>query len=124
LLFHTSGIDPQDRGYIDRLAERSRNIEVLCNRFAAEFLLPEKAFEAALADLRPDERSAEILAARFHVSREFIFRQFVDRDLIAQDEYVLAARRWADQKQEGEGGEGTYSFPGSVANFAADGVPV
>jgi Zn-dependent peptidase ImmA (M78 family) len=109
LLFHTSGLDPQDRGYIDRLAERPRNIEVLCNRFAAQFLLPENAFEAALAGLRPDERTAEILAAHFHVSREFIFRKFLDRDLIAQDEYVLAARRWADQKQGGSGGDPYWS---------------
>jgi Zn-dependent peptidase ImmA (M78 family) len=109
LLFHTSGIDPQDHGYIDRLAERSRNIEVLCNRFAAQFLVPERAFEAALAGMRADERTAEILAARFHVSREFIFRKFLDRDLITQDDYVLAARRWVEQKQGGTGGDSYWN---------------
>jgi Zn-dependent peptidase ImmA (M78 family) len=109
LLFHTSGIDPQDHGYIDRLAERSRNIEILCNRFAAQFLVPEKAFEAAFAGQRADERTAEILAARFHVSREFIFRKFLDRDLITQDDYILAARRWKEQKQEKPGGDSYWN---------------
>ena len=49
LLFHTSGIDPLDDQYVERLPERPQHIEVLCNRFAAQFLVPEKAFEAAFA---------------------------------------------------------------------------
>ena len=92
LLFHTSGIDPLDDQYVERLPERPRHIEVLCNRFAAQFLVPEKAFEAAFAGQRPTERTAEILAARFHVSREFIFRKFLDRDLITHEDYGRAAR--------------------------------
>ena len=109
LLFHTSGIDPQDRAYVDRLVERSRNIEILCNRFAAQFLVPEKAFEAAFAGMPASERTAEILAARFHVSREFIFRKFLDRDLITHETYGVAARKWAAQKQEGDGGNPYWS---------------
>jgi Zn-dependent peptidase ImmA (M78 family) len=109
LLFHTSGIDPRDAGYVDRLPERPRHIEVLCNRFAAQFLLPEKAFEAAFAGQPPTERTAEILADRFHVSREFIFRKFLDRDLITQADYGRAARKWAAQKQDGGGGNPYWS---------------
>ncbi len=54
LLFHTSGIDPLDDGYVERLPDRPRHIEVLCNRFAAQFLLPEAAFEAAFAGQQAD----------------------------------------------------------------------
>jgi Zn-dependent peptidase ImmA (M78 family)/transcriptional regulator with XRE-family HTH domain len=43
LLFHTSGIDPLDDEYIERLHDRPQHIEMLCNRFAAQFLVPEKA---------------------------------------------------------------------------------
>ena len=102
LLFHTSGIDPLDDQYVERLPERPRHIEVLCNRFAAQFLLPEKAFEAAFAGQRPTEQTAETLAGRFHVSREFIFRKFLDRNLITQEDYGRAARKWAAQKQKGK----------------------
>ena len=109
LLFHTSGIDPLDDQYVERLPERPRHIEVLCNRFAAQFLVPEKAFEAAFAGQRPDERTAEILAERFHVSREFIFRKFLDRDLITQEDYGRAARQWAAQRQESGGGNPYWS---------------
>jgi Zn-dependent peptidase ImmA (M78 family) len=104
LLFHTSGIDPLDDQYVERLPDRPRHIEVLCNRFAAQFLLPEKAFEEAFAGQRPTEETAEMLAGRFHVSREFIFRKFLDRNLITREEYGRAARGWAAQKQEGSGG--------------------
>ncbi len=34
LLFHTSGIDPLDDVYVERLPERPRHIEVLCNRLS------------------------------------------------------------------------------------------
>jgi Zn-dependent peptidase ImmA (M78 family) len=109
LLFHTSGIDPVDDEYVGRLPERPQHIEVLCNRFAAQFLLPEKVFEEAFAGQRATERTAETLAARFHVSREFIFRKFLDRELISQDDYRRAARRWAEQKQDGSGGNPYWS---------------
>jgi Zn-dependent peptidase ImmA (M78 family) len=109
LLFHTSGIDPLDDQYLERLPDRPRHIEMLCNRFAAQFLLPEKAFEEALAGHRPTEQTAEMLAGRFHVSREFIFRKFLDRNLITREEYGRAARTWAAQKREGSGGNPYWS---------------
>ena len=109
LLFRTSGIDPLDDQYVERLPERPRHIEVLCNRFAAQFLLPETAFEAAFAGHPSTERTAEMLAGRFHVSREFIFRKFLDRNLITQEDYGRAARKWAAQRHEGSGGNPYWS---------------
>jgi Zn-dependent peptidase ImmA (M78 family) len=109
LLFHTSGIDPLDGQYVERLPDRPRHIEVLCNRFAAQFLVPEKAFEAAFVGQRPTEEMAEMLAGSFHVGREFIFRKFLDRDLITHEDYGRAARQWAAQKQKGSGGDPYWS---------------
>jgi Zn-dependent peptidase ImmA (M78 family) len=109
LLFHTSGIDTLENRYVDRLPEQQKRIEVLANRFAAEFLVPERVFEAALGRRDPSERTAEALAAQFHVSREFIFRKFLDRGLITQTDYAQAAKRWATQKQPGSGGDPYWS---------------
>ena len=78
-LFHTSGIDTRDDSYIPSLAQRPKRIEILCNRFAAQFLVPEAAFTAAMAGTERTARVAERLAARFHVSREVIYRKFLDR---------------------------------------------
>jgi len=105
LIFHTSGIDTLRDEYIPALPDRARRIEVLCNRFAAEFLLPEAAFAEAFAGQEATEETAENIAARFHVSREFIYRKFLDRGLIDQDTYAEAATRWADQRRpSGRGG--------------------
>ncbi len=109
LLFHTSGIDPLEDEYVEHLPDRPKQIEVLCNRFAAQFLMPEKAFETAFAGQPASESTAEMLAARFHVSREFIFRKFLDRGLITQSDYTSAARRWAEQKQGSSGGNPYWS---------------
>ncbi len=105
LLFHTSGIDTIGDEYIPTLPAPARRIEIICNRFAAQFLVPEAAFRDAFAGLDPSEKTAELLAARFHVSREFIYRIFLDRGLIGETAYTEAAARWADQRQAGGGGD-------------------
>ena len=105
ILFHTSGIDTPDERYIPALPERDRRIEVLCNSFAAHFLVPEDAFVKAVAGLRHNEASAERLAAIFHVSRETIYRKFLDRQWITQLEYRRAVDGWNAQRHEvGSGG--------------------
>jgi Zn-dependent peptidase ImmA (M78 family) len=104
LLFHTSGIDTLEDRYIPRLPEQQRRIEILCNRFAAEFLVPEAAFTEAMASRDHSERTAEQLALRFRVSREVIYRRFLDRGWIDEPEYTRAALSWAAQRTAGGGG--------------------
>lgn len=104
LLFHTSGIDTITEEFIPILPDPARRIEIFCNRFAAEFLVPEVAFRRAIAGLEPTEETAEQLADAFNVSREMIFRKFLDRGLIGEAEYVEAAAKWTGQRQAGEGG--------------------
>ena len=108
LLFHTSGIDTIHDEYIPRLADEAKRIEVLCNRFAAEFLLPDHAFNAAVRGLPATEVTAERVAAVFHVSREVVFRRFLDRGLIDQRTYNEASARWAAQTHAGGGPGGDY----------------
>jgi Zn-dependent peptidase ImmA (M78 family) len=105
LLFHTSGVDTLSDDYIPQLPDEAQRIELICNRFAARFLVPEAAFEAAFAGREPSEDTAEELAAYFHVSRELIYRRFFDRGLIDQQTYLDATRRWAAQRKPGTGGD-------------------
>lgn len=100
LIFHTSGIDKVRDRYIDRLTGDSRQIEILCNSFAAEFLLPQNAFERAVAGRPANEATAELVAAQFHVSREVVFRRFFDRGHISEAQYREAADRWNAQQAE------------------------
>ena len=104
LIFHTSGIDTLSDDFIARLPDDDQKIEVICNRFAAEFLLPEDVFEEAFSGQEPTELAAIELAGRFHVSREFIYRKFLDRGVIDEATYRSAAQRWAEQRTSGSGG--------------------
>ena len=108
LVFHTSGIDTLDDHYIPRLAGRQKRIEILCNQFAAQFLVPDTAFNEAIAGRDRSEQTAELLAARFHVSREVIYRKFLDRRWIDQAEYMRAAKEWEGQRQSGGAGGDFY----------------
>ena len=105
LLFHTSGIDTLGDEYIDMLPRDEKRIEVICNRLASRLLVPDDVFERAFAGRPASEATAEELARLFKVSREFIFRKFLDRDLVSEDEYTRAARRWTTQKKPGSGGD-------------------
>ena len=105
LLFHTSGIDTLEDEYIETLPRDERRIEIICNRLAARLLVPEAVFERAFSGQPATETTAEELARLFKVSREFIFRKFLDRELISQADYERAARRWAAQQQQGAGGD-------------------
>jgi Zn-dependent peptidase ImmA (M78 family) len=105
LIFHTSGVDTLNDDYIDALPKDEKRIEVICNRLAARFLVPEDVFDRAFTGRPASEATAEELAGLFKVSREFIFRKLLDRDLISEDDYRRAAKRWAAQKKPGTGGD-------------------
>jgi len=47
LLMHTGGVDTRHDDYIEYLAGNNRRIEILCNKFAAEFLVPSGGFSSA-----------------------------------------------------------------------------
>lgn len=104
LLFHTSGVDAVDDKFLDQLTGDERRIEVICNQMAACLLVPEETFDARFSGRAPTEGAATELAQLFSVSREFIFRKFLERELITSSEYERAAHRWAEQVQRGSGG--------------------
>ena len=104
LLFHTSGIASQEDGYMDELTADGRNIEIICNRMAARLLVPDDEFEQAFAGREATEATAAELAELFSVSRESIFRKFLDGDLITGEEYESAVRSWTAERSGGGGG--------------------
>lgn len=108
LLFHTSGIDTIGDEYIPELPAQARRIEVICNQFAAHFLVPEAAFQDAFIGLDPSQGTAELLAAHFNVSREFIYRKFLNQELITQKAYNDATDLWTGQRIPGGTGGDFY----------------
>jgi Zn-dependent peptidase ImmA (M78 family)/transcriptional regulator with XRE-family HTH domain len=109
LLFHTSGIYVSDDAYIDELPDLEKRIEVTCNRFAADMLVPPNDFERRSAALPADRNSAEQLANLYKVSREVVYRRFLDLNRIERVEYIEASRVWRDEMRREKGGGDYYN---------------
>ncbi len=109
LLFHTSGVDRFRDDYIGRLSGDAKRIEILCNRFAARFLVPAEAFNREFSGLEASREVAELLSNRFCVSREVIYRTFLDRGPIDQEEYESGTKAFSEHKRGGGDGGSYYS---------------
>jgi Zn-dependent peptidase ImmA (M78 family) len=109
LLFHTSGIDMLDEHFIEHLSGVEQKIEIICNSLAARVLVPDDVLDKMLKDAKIGRPLATQLASYFSVSREVIYRKFLDRDLIDVGEYGMAAKEWAAQRKgKGEESSGNY----------------
>ena len=109
LLFHTSGIDRADDRFLRDVSDEYRRIEIICNGLAARILVPENEFERVLEGRRPDRSSAADLAEHFAVSREVIYRKYLDRGLISSDEYDDAVKFWNRQIRPPSDGGNFYN---------------
>lgn len=110
LLFHTSGVDLLDDPFLKHLGDAEQRIEVICNGLAARVLVPDNLLDEMLKGIKVGRLAASQLASHFNVSREVIYRKFLDRGLIAADEYVAAAKDWAAQMKKPEDEETTGNY--------------
>lgn len=108
LLFHTSGIDILDDPLLDHLTGIEQKIEIICNGLAARVLVPDDVLGEMLGGLKIDREAAAKLASYFSVSREVIYRKFLDRGLIDASEYEAAAKEWNAQLKTRESDSGNY----------------
>lgn len=108
LLFHTSGIDIVDEQLIQHLSGANRKIEVICNGLASRVLVPNDIFDEIRKSMAPNRETATDLADYFCVSRELIYRKFLDRGLIDAEEYKAAAQHWERQIRQPTAGAGNY----------------
>lgn len=113
LLFETSGIDKLNDDFIDILPEQNRDIEILCNRLAAEILVPSEDFTILIKGIRADEATVAKLANIYKVSREVILRKFLDKGAISESTYKELTNKWneeaRDKKQASKSGGNYYN---------------
>lgn len=111
LMLRTSGVTMLSDRYIDALSGDARAIEVFCNRFTAEFLVPSEDFQAHFSASRPLQRETEHLADRYKVSREVILRKLLDRGIVDAATYDSWVPTWEEEyrkSREGRGPGGDY----------------
>ena len=105
LLYRTSGVNPQNIEYIDDLSQDNREIEIDCNQLAAQILVPESDFCQSIDGKDPTEETATKLAAQFSVSREVIYRRFLNQGLISREIYNAETKKWIPKKSKRDGGD-------------------
>lgn len=109
ILVGTSGVTLEDDSYISVLTGSARQVEVFCNAFAAEVLVPSKDFDKRIPENPTDEVAIAALAKRYRVSREVILRRLLDRHFVGQDFYEKMADDWGKDfrrpPQKGPGGD-------------------
>ncbi len=103
LLFRNSWIE-KENGFSSKLSVSGQREETLCNRLAAEFLVPNDLLRRSLEQHSNMKAQAELLAKKFSVSREVIFRRFLDAGYIGQREYRDAVAKWNTARSRRGGG--------------------
>jgi Zn-dependent peptidase ImmA (M78 family) len=121
LLLHVNGIAKFDTSYVREVSVDTGDIEVFCNRFAAEFLIPMTDFKQQVTNIPHDVASVpdsqfSKLAARYGVSREAILRRFADLGRVDPVFYRKMSTQWISQKKKPTRGhwyatQGAYLSP-------------
>jgi len=112
ILLSTNGITKSDINYISALSGENKAIELFCNRFASEFLVPSSDFEKILASAQEitDQFICDA-SDRYLVSREAILRRLYDKGLVDANYYQQKSQEWNDeyeQSRKTSGGSGNY----------------
>lgn len=114
LLVHESGMTKKDDRYISSLTGDARRIEVFCNAFAAELLIPEAVVRSAVTRSGTADSVVSDLAAKFKISREVVLRRMLDFGMVTQRRYERMAAQWNDEYEASlkarkeKGGRGSY----------------
>jgi len=82
-----SGIDKIEDDYIACLDNGAARIEIECNVFASEFLLPADDFSSVIMGKEIDYTVIEKLSSHYKVSRQVIMLRLLKMDKISQDFY-------------------------------------
>jgi Zn-dependent peptidase ImmA (M78 family)/transcriptional regulator with XRE-family HTH domain len=108
LLLGTGGVDTRLEHYIKFLQGDNRAIEILCNRFGGEFLVPDSDFNQRIVGVSINDESIQRLADQYCVSREVILRKFLDRNKVDQQYYNTRVEQWAKVAGKSVEGGGNY----------------
>ncbi len=113
ILFKTGGIDKVKDTYIKSLSKNNKIIEIKCNKFAGDFLVPDKDFDKQISTMKIEDNSIITLSKRYNVSREVILRKLLNRKIIDENYYNKKANQWIEdakkikkrKKEKSKGGD-------------------
>jgi Zn-dependent peptidase ImmA (M78 family) len=94
LLFGTSGIDKLSDEYLSYLQDEDKKIEIYCNKFAGEFLVPEESLNSFISGKKVNEKLLSQLSQNFKVSKEVIARRLLEKGTLSQIQYRDFIKEW------------------------------
>ena len=106
LLIKKGGISFRSSSVLERYNEPYSLIEVECNRFAGDFLVPRKSLD--ISTFVMDELHINNLAKKYSVSREVILRKYLDNGLINADFYRSWSDKWINEASTSKKSGGNY----------------
>ena len=118
LIRQTGGIDLLDDSIFDSQSHDEYEIEILCNRFAGEFLVPTDDFVTTIQKIGAiNDTHIENLASLYCVSREVIMRKFLGLRIISSEQYEEKREEYRkeyfrfteEEKQKNKGGGNYFS---------------
>ena len=112
LLMHTGGVDSENDNYIEQLSGNDKKVEILCDQFATEFLIPTKDFNRISFNCEISEGNIQKWAIRYHTSRETILRKLLDQSRVTKYYYEKKSVEWSNQieKYQSISGGSYFSF--------------
>lgn len=109
ILLGMNGISKFEDSYIKYLGSKEQAIEIFCNKFASELLIPDADFNKQIQridSIEIDEIESILypLTKRYCVSREAILRRFLDKEMVSKQIYEKKVKDWNGQiKSSGQG---------------------
>lgn len=108
ILLNTNGITKNYSNYIKALSGEDKKVEIFCNSFASEFLVPSADFDKQLKESSVNDKLVKKLAERYYVSREVILRKLLDKGFVTKELYESKSAEWDEEfylyKKESSGG--------------------
>ncbi len=91
--------------------------ETFCNKFAAEFLVPDDDFEHHLNFDDYDDDAVEKLASYYQVSRPVILLKLVNKDILTYQNYLQRVKGWTALYELHKKKESNDDFPGGGSYY-------
>jgi Zn-dependent peptidase ImmA (M78 family) len=98
LLFKTGGIDLRHNDYVQKMKGDDKHIEVFCNKFAGEFLVPTENIKPLIRNQTIDDNFLTRLAKKYSVSREVILRKCLNLNHITKAFYETKVKEWNEER--------------------------
>ncbi|MCP4702498.1 MAG: ImmA/IrrE family metallo-endopeptidase [Gammaproteobacteria bacterium] len=107
LLFRTGGIDLMHDDFVRKMTGYNKHVEVFCNKFAGEFLVPAEDIKPRIHNQTIDDKLITLLAKKYSVSREVILRKCLDLNYITNEFYKAKVKEWNEERRaHGDSGSG------------------